>query len=240
MNVLCIPAYSGGSIDGGLPMKQTHGKSLLRHTYEAACQARDFDQIIVATDSKDVLAVVQAWGVRGFFSKTRHRHGCHRVAEAVEEIANCAEVVVGLHVTEPGMPSKYLDKLAKSVWETGELSTLAGPLENSLAKKLQTYNPAEVKVVVSKSGRALYFSRQHLAGASKHLGVYGYTCEHLQRIASMPESPMAAIEQLEQVEWIDNGLSVAVIPVERSTVAVRTVEELSKWEPPIGFRHVGI
>ena len=51
---------------------------------------------------------------------------------------------------------------------------------------------------------------------------------------------MAAIEQLEQVEWIDNGLSVSVIPVERSTVAVRTVEELSKWEPPIGFRHVGI
>src|SRR5207237_1055647 len=68
-----------------------------------------------------------------------------------------------------------------------------------------------VKVVTALDGHALYFSRAPLAGAQRHVGLYGYQTSVLRRLASLPPSPLERAESLEQLRALQNGLRIRVI-----------------------------
>ena len=104
-----------------------------------------------------------------------------------------------------------------------------------------------VKVVVSAAGRALYFSRRtipfvrDLAEESpeqqlqafpflKHLGIYGYRCEVLRRLVEFPPSPLEQAERLEQLRALENGIQIAVCPVEYEAIGVDVPEDVERVE----------
>ena len=209
MNIIVIPV-SKGSLR--LPRKALllkRGKPLLRYTYEAACKARLFDRIIIATDDRDVEATARLWGCEVVVSKGRHKNGTRRVAEAVDRVAN-------------------LDAVCESVSKTKTVSTLC----SGFGIDTERNDKNKVKALVSKAGRALYFTRENLAGAWHHIGVYGFTVGQLERISNMPPSALSEAEGLEQLEWMDNGMEVSVLRVDNPTVAINTAEDWKKWEPP--------
>lgn len=229
MNVLCIPAYQNNiKITGGSkPFFMKAGKSLLRYTFEAACRARKFDRIMIATNSGEIESHVSSWGVQVVRSEGEITNGTRRTAEAVQRTANCADVVVSLQVGQPEIPGAYLDALVEGVKSSGTIATLATSLPDSEAA-----DENKVKVIVTKAGRALYFTRSILAGAKQHIGCYGFKVDHLNRIAAMPTSAMSSAERLEQLEWLDNGMEVSVIQVDRNCFAINTEEDWKRWQPP--------
>jgi 3-deoxy-manno-octulosonate cytidylyltransferase (CMP-KDO synthetase) len=98
-------------------------------------------------------------------------------------------------------------------------------------------NPNVVKVVVNRDGNALYFSRAMIPydrdGSRrgdipywKHLGLYAYRKHILDRFPSLPGSKLEAIERLEQLRLLENGISIHVEPVEHDTVGVDTEADL--------------
>jgi|TARA_R110000824_G_scaffold120382_4_gene275655 3-deoxy-manno-octulosonate cytidylyltransferase (CMP-KDO synthetase) len=213
--------------DNKKPLWMKAGKSLLRYTFEAACRARKFDRIMIATNSGEIEQHVSSWGAQVVRSEAEHSNGTRRVAEAVYRTANCAEVIVNLQLNEPEMPGAYLDALVSGVGKAGSITTLAAPFP-----ELDSSDKNTVKVIVSKAGRALYFTRSIMAGAKQHLGCYGFKVQHLERIADMPTSAIATAERLEQLEWIDNGMEVSVIRVDRGCSAINTEEDWERWQPP--------
>lgn len=222
MQAICIPVNSKGVMAGDLHLRKKRGKTMLRYVYEAACRARSFDRIILATNSKEVASHASSWGCQIYMSDQDHRSKSRLVAEAVSNIANCASVVAMLNPNEPEMVGGYLDKAAARVGETGNIATVAA----------QSIDDDTVRVAVSKQSTALYFTRSVLAGAFQSLGVCAFSQDHLERIASMPSSPIADTEKLEQLEWIDNGMAINVVIVDRATRAMHTAEDWRKWKPP--------
>ena len=240
MNVACIPVLIEQLVGGDLALSKCNGKTLLRHTFEAVCRARRFDQIIIATNSKLVSDLVDAWGCKCYVDDLFAGQKNRLVSEAVSHIADYAEAVVSLHVNEPDMPSGYLDRVVSSVESKGGVVALVGPFDNMTQTGMATNDELEIKTVVSKQGQALYFTRAETRGAGKLMGCFGFDRSSLRRIENMPQSSMAAREAIEPLQWLDNGLNVSVLQVEYSTLAIRSKEELKFWEPPTDASHVGI
>ena len=229
MRVICIPVFTNSVLEEPLPLLKKNGKALLRYTFESACKSRLADKVIITSNDKAVLKLASDWGAFCWLSKERHQTGTLRVAEAVRNLANQASVIVNFSVHEPEMPAAYLDALSEHVIFTGCVSTLAGPiLDNELSDK------KVVKVVASKRGKAIYFSRDKIEGASKHMGVYGYSIKHLERIENMPKTSAS----LEQLSWMDNGMDLSILRVEKGTDAITTSGDFDNWQPPLDTSHV--
>jgi 3-deoxy-manno-octulosonate cytidylyltransferase (CMP-KDO synthetase) len=102
------------------------------------------------------------------------------------------------------------------------MSTAAHPI----ASAADFANPNIVKVVLDAGGAALYFSRAPVPwprdrggafdpGPSaepplRHVGLYAYRAEFLQRYPRLAPSPLEAIEQLEQLRVLWHGERIAV------------------------------
>ena len=100
-------------------------------------------------------------------------------------------------------------------------------------------NPNAVKVVTNLEGRALYFSRATIpfdrdaAGDCryyKHLGFYAYRKPALDAFVKWPESELERSERLEQLRFLDNGVSIYVAETPFDTVGVDTEEDLRRVE----------
>ena len=100
-------------------------------------------------------------------------------------------------------------------------------------------DPSVVKVVTDSRGLALYFSRAAIpydrdpSGAPryfKHLGFYAYTPDALRLFASLPPSPLEQTERLEQLRFLENGISIAVLETGADTIGVDTEEDLRRVE----------
>lgn len=96
-----------------------------------------------------------------------------------------------------------------------------------------------MKVVTDANGRALYFSRSLIPhdrdGTGrvqyfKHLGLYAYTGEALRRFSQWPPSDLEQVEELEQLRFLENGVSIDVVETARDTIGVDTEEDLRKVE----------
>ena len=101
-------------------------------------------------------------------------------------------------------------------------------------------NPNLVKVVMSREGRAMYFSRSALPhwrdraeGVAPtyylHLGIYAYRREFLLRFAGWPPTECERFEKLEQLRALEHGRSIYVLKVERATHGIDTVEQYAEF-----------
>jgi 3-deoxy-manno-octulosonate cytidylyltransferase (CMP-KDO synthetase) len=106
-------------------------------------------------------------------------------------------------------------------------------------------NPNAVKVVTALDGRALYFSRATIpfdrdgagfTGYRKHLGIYAYRKAALERFAALPPGRLEAVERLEQLRLLENGMTLYVADAPRDTIGVDTEEDLARAEAILSGR----
>ncbi len=112
------------------------------------------------------------------------------------------------------------------------------------ASEVDIPNPNAVKVVTDLSGRALYFSRATIPfdrdGVRpryfKHLGLYAYRKPALDRFVQLPESSLEKSERLEQLRFLENGISVFAAETPHDSVGVDTEEDLQRVIEILGRR----
>lgn len=102
-------------------------------------------------------------------------------------------------------------------------------------------NPNRVKAVTAKDGKALYFSRygipfpRNKAGLesedySIHLGIYGFTTSALKKTKGLKLSSLEKTEGLEQLRWLQNGMSIYTAITNERADSVDTPEDLRAIE----------
>ena len=224
MNVIgIIPARYASTRFPGKPLHLIAGKPLLQHVVERCREARSLTEVIVATDDERIAGVAREF-CSVEMTRADHPSGTDRIAEVAARIE--CDAVVNVQGDEPLIAPEVIDAVAGALSEA-EMTTAA-----TLVNNISDYSdPNVVKVVVSAAGRALYFSRRtipfvrDLAEESpekqlqafpflKHLGIYGYRCEVLRRLVEFPPSPLEQAERLEQLRALENGIQIAVCPVE--------------------------
>jgi len=217
-------------------LREIAGKSMLARVYEAAKASPLLQDVIVATDSEEVMQVARANGWKAEMTSAEHRSGTDRVYEVARRIP--ADVYVNIQGDEPLARPEHLDALLKPMARPEVMvSSIKTPCPPQ-----DVDNPNAVKVVTDKNGRALYFSRStvpynrdKIADIEyfKHLGFYAYRRAALDRFCALPESKLEAAERLEQLRFLEDGIDIYVETTPFNTVGVDTEDDLKRVEAMI-------
>lgn len=231
--IAIIPARLGSTRLPRKVLREIAGKAMVQRVYEAAQHCALLKDVIIATDSEEVMQLARSKGWRAEMTSSAHRSGTDRVFEVAQRFE--ADVYVNIQGDEPLARPEHLDALLGPMSRPEvEVSTIMTPCP------LQDIaNSNAVKVVTAKNGRALYFSRSTIpfdrdkSGPIqyfKHLGFYAYRRAALEKFCSLPESKLEAAERLEQLRFLDNGIDIYVAETPHNTVGVDTEEDLQKVE----------
>lgn len=207
------------------------GKPMVQYIWERSQQASKLNQVIVAVDSREVMASVQAFGAQVLMTPPELPSGSDRVAHVAMELD--VDIVINLQADEPLLSAQAIDQLISKLEQdpTLDLATLVVPQSNP-----QTLNDVNVvKCVKSATDRALYFSRQPLktspeGGFLKHIGIYAYRKNALLKLSKLAPSLLERTEKLEQLRALENGMSIGVCLVTEDTIAVDVPEDIQKVE----------
>ena len=210
------------------------GRPMIAWVYERARQARGLDKLLVATDSEEILAYCVASGIPGMMTSSAHRSGTDRVVEVMSR--EPADVYVNVQGDEPMVTAGHIELLLRPFLEVPatRVSTLKVGMPLDEAR-----DPNNVKVVTNPQGQALYFSRSPIPfdrdGSGrvryyKHLGLYAYSAEALEKFSLLPPSELEQQERLEQLRFLENGIPIAVVETSQDTIGVDTEPDLLKVE----------
>jgi 3-deoxy-manno-octulosonate cytidylyltransferase (CMP-KDO synthetase) len=233
-----IPARLGSTRLPNKPLQLLAGEPLITRVIQRVMEHDLIDDLVVATDSRQVAEVAVAAGVRAVLTDPSHLSGTDRVAEvaARPEFAG-AEIVVNVQGDEPFLPREALAGAIGRVEEGDDVGTAAAPLDPALVA-----DPARVKVVTDWRGRALYFSRAVIPHRREptdevgelywqHLGIYACTRAALARWVAAEPSLAELAERLEQLRALHCGLTIGVARLDEPALpGVDTADDLRRAE----------
>ncbi len=213
-------------------LREVAGQPLLAHVYRSVRSSELLDDVVIATDSEEILEFCKknSWHVR--MTSADHRSGTERVCEIARSMA--ADVYLNVQGDEPLTRPEHINSVLGVMTD---VAVQVGTLKTKLSAA-DVNDPNAVKVVTDNSGRALYFSRAAIPfdrdGARpvyfKHLGLYAYRKAALDRFVALPESVLERSERLEQLRFLENGIPMHVAEAQFDTVGVDTEEDLRKVE----------
>jgi len=237
-SVAIIPARLASTRLPKKMLRQIAGKPLIGIVYEAVRSAPLLAEVIVATDSEEIMELCRKHGWTARLTSSAHRSGTERVHEVSTSIA--ADVYVNVQGDEPLTRAEHiatlLDVMKDPAVQVGTLKTPCAAVDID--------NPGAVKVVTDHAGRALYFSRATIpfdrdgphSRRFKHLGMYAYRKAALDRFVALPESALEGSERLEQLRFLENGIPIHVGETPYDTVGVDTEEDLQRVVEILGRR----
>ena len=198
-------------------------------------------QVVVATDSAEVMQVCQQFGVNAVMTRADHLSGSDRLAEAATLLGLPDEaIVVNVQGDEPLSEPNRIDAVAQLLHDQTacSMSTLADPITHLE----EWHSPHCVKVVLDAQSQAMYFSRAsipHFRGGSaeqlppypvyRHVGLYAYRCGFLKLYPTLSPAPAEQAEALEQLRVLWHGYRIAVhISQKPSAAGVDTQADLDR------------
>ncbi|HYK82105.1 MAG TPA: 3-deoxy-manno-octulosonate cytidylyltransferase [Gemmatimonadales bacterium] len=210
-----IPARLGSSRLPRKPLLPLAGEPLILWVARRVTAAGVCDRLVVATDAREIVSVVERAGWEAVLTAPTHESGTARVAEAVASKAfRDFDLVVNVQGDEPLVAEAALRGALARVRDGEAIGTAAGTLAPAFAS-----DPNRVKVVLDARGRAVYFSRAPIpfdrdglgdVDYRQHVGVYAYTREALERWVRLPPVPAERWERLEQLRPLLHGMPIGV------------------------------
>jgi 3-deoxy-manno-octulosonate cytidylyltransferase (CMP-KDO synthetase) len=235
-----IPARYASTRFPGKPLADLGGKPMIQWVYENTLQS--LENVIVATDHPDIESAVKKFGGRVQMTSPEHPSGTDRCAEVIEILRNKGEefdVALNIQGDEPFIRNTHLGLLKQAF---DKKDTQIATLANVIADPEELFDPNVVKVIRSKGGNAIYFSRSPMPHQRnrpeydwftgfkymKHLGMYAYRTDVLNKITRLKTSPLEQAESLEQLRWLENGFNIRVHITTEVSMGIDTPEDLEK------------
>ncbi len=217
------------------------GRPLIQHTWQVASNCPDLDDVIVATDSEEIVTAVKAFGGRAELTGD-HPSGTDRIAEVVRRSCPDAEIVVNIQGDEPELEPATISQLVDCLRGSDcEMATIAAPFKDARAVS----DPSCVKVVLNARSEAMYFSRSPIPYARDrliedvlndpgdpillHLGMYAYRRDFLLQMTETPPGQLEQLERLEQLRPLQAGARIAVAKVSGAAIGIDTPEDYAAF-----------
>ena len=214
-------------------LREIAGAPLLSWVYRAVQRSSSLDQVVVATDSEEILRFCEQQGFAVRMTSAEHRSGTERVHEISTSIP--ADLYLNIQGDEPLTRPEHIESLIAPMHKSEiTVGTLKTP-----AAEVDVNSPSAVKVVTDSSGRALYFSRATIPHDRdghrrpryyKHLGFYAHRKAALDDFVRWPESSLERSERLEQLRFLENGVPIYVAETPFDTIGVDTEDDARRVE----------
>ena len=241
--LVVIPARLGSTRLPRKPLADIHGKPMVVRVAERAMQSAAHS-VIVATDAPEIQAVCDDHRIECLWTRDDHPTGTDRIAEIAQQLKLPDNaIVVNVQGDEPLIPAALINQVAQALADhpACTIATVAV----AIAEPAEIANPNVVKVVLNRSGEAMYFSRAGIPAVRdpvsttehlRHLGIYAYRADFLQAFTRLEPAPPEQAESLEQLRALWNGYRIQVhVASEAPPAGVDTQEDLerirSSWRP---------
>ena len=231
-----IPARHASTRFPAKPLADLGGKSMIRRVYEQAKKSKSLSKVVVATDHEEIYNHVIDFGGEVYMTSPHHASGTDRCYEVLSKETSSFDYVINIQGDEPFIAPEQIDLLASLLDGKTELATLIKKIDSVE----QLLNPNLVKVVLNKDQEALYFSRSVITyfrnqeqaewvihhSYYKHIGLYAYRNDVLEKITRLEISSLEKAESLEQLRWLENGYKIKVKETSIETMGIDTPEDL--------------
>ncbi|MEM9010870.1 MAG: manno-octulosonate cytidylyltransferase [Pseudomonadota bacterium] len=232
--VIVIPARYASSRFPGKMLAELRGAggrtaSLIQRAWEAARAVPGVARVLVATDDARIAAQCESFCAEVAMTPTNCRNGTERCAAVLPALDPAPDLVVNLQGDAPLTPPDFVEALIQAM--AGGEADVATPVlpcdAETLAHLREDRRQGRVgatTAVFDEAGRALYFSKELLpyadaldgpaaAEVHHHVGLYAYRPAALRAYAGWAEGRLEAIEGLEQLRFLENGVPILCVPV---------------------------
>ena len=233
---IIIPARYASTRYPGKPLVDIRGaggvaKPLIQRSYEAASQVGGVASVQIATDDLRIAESARLFGGLAIETPASCANGTERVAAALFDIPEDAEIIVNFQGDALLTPPAYVEALVAHMRDHPEcaVSTVAVPCTSSAYRHLVDDQAAGrsggTTVVVDARGDAMYFSKRVIPFVPEdrlsdplpvlmHLGLYAYRRDALALYLAAEPAPVEALEGLEQLRFLHHGIPMAVVRCE--------------------------
>ena len=229
--MIIIPARLSSSRLPNKVLADINGTPMIIH---CANVAKKVDDVLIATDSKEVVEVCKKYGFEAVMTDKNHQSGSDRIKEAADIIGlSDNDIVINMQGDEPFLEPEILEDVKNELLKNkNEFNMVSCYKEIS---ELDAEDPNLVKVIIDKNSYAIYFSRSKIPynrdnqphTYKGHIGIYGFTKKTLDVFVNL-KGHLEHIEKLEQLRVIENGYKIKMIKVDTKSFGIDTKEDLEK------------
>ncbi len=200
-----------------------------------ALQAKKIDEVVIATDSDEVIEVAKNYNIKAVLTDKNHKSGTDRIKEASDILGlKDDDLVINLQGDEPFIESEILQEVKERLINIKNRNFVMVSCYKYISE-LDAEDANLVKVVIDKNSDAVYFSRSKIPynrdssvhNYKGHIGIYGFNKKSLDMFCTM-KADIEDIEKLEQLRVIFEGEKISMVEVETKSFGIDTIEDLNK------------
>lgn len=233
-----IPARYSSTRFPGKPLVEIKGKSMIQRVYEQTVKARLLNKVIIATDDERIAKHCQIFGANVVITKPEHPSGTDRCFEAYQLNGEKFDHILNVQGDEPFLDPEQIDSLAKACNSDTEIATQMIKCSDHAV----LFDKGEVKIILNVHKEALYFSRSVIPAIKgkdenewhkhysyfRHVGMYAYRSDILEKITRLQPSALELAESLEQLRWLEHGYKIKCVETTFDSHCIDTPEDIEK------------
>ncbi len=227
-----IPARYNSSRFPGKPLADICGKPMIWWVYQQASQVKRLDKIYVATDDIRIEEICNNYGIPVITTSVEHVNGTERLTEVARKIN--ADIYITIQGDEPLLEPTTIDKVIDVI--LSDPSIPCATLKTPFINPVDIVNSTTPKVVCDINENILLLSRSPIPYPKasldyiyyKPIGVYAFKKEILLMYNKLERGRIEAIEDIELLRLVENGIKIRVGITMSDTIAVDTEKDLKR------------
>lgn len=229
--IAVIPARYASSRLPGKPLVDICGKPMLWWVYNQVKNIDKFSDVVCAIDDDRIRIMCEKNNIKYIMTQNNHPNHIARVHEVSENIE--ADYYMCINGDEPLISSECIlpivpQKIKTKPFFGGAMRVLTDPVE--------VIDPANIKVVVSDTGKCLYMSREPvpypkgtlLFNYNKYVGVECFNKAALDFFVNTPMGKIEKIEDIDHLRFLEHGVDLKFTYVKSESLSVDTKNDLEK------------
>ena len=224
--VAAIPARLNSSRLPKKLLRDICGKTLITRTYEATVNSNLFDDVLVITNSSEIIAELESSKVKYIFDDANYQTGTDRIAGVASKIE--ADIIINVQGDEPFINSNTIESVLNTFKHDKENNIKIVSVMTPIKDDQELKNPNNVKVFTDMSNNAIYFSRHpipfkidlNISKAHKHVGIYAFRKKSLIKFAKLNVGELESSEKIEALRLIENDIKIKMINSNDTFIAV--------------------
>ena len=215
-------------------IKNLNGIPIIVRTYQNICSTKLFDEVVVVTDSDEIINVLNEFDIKFLKSKEDHDTGTDRIAEFSKKFKS--DIIINVQADEPFVLKEDLLKIINKFKNDIENKINVISLMTKLISIEEIKNPNNVKVVVDKNNNSLLFSRsiipfkrvENKVNYFKHIGIYAFRNSFLNKFKKFKQTNLELAEMIEALRIIEHGYNIHMIEIDHEQISIDTIDDLNK------------
>ena len=232
--VAAIPARLNSSRLPKKLLRDICGKTLITRTYEATVNSNLFDDVLVITNSSEIIAELESSKVKYIFDDANYQTRTDRIEGEASKIE--ADIIINVQGDEPFINSNTIESILNTFKHDKENNIKIVSVMTPIKDDQELKNPNNVKVFTDVSNNAIYFSRHpipfkidlNISKAHKHVGIYAFRKKSLIEFAKLNVGELESSEKIEALRLIENDIKIKMINSNDTFIGIDTEEDIQK------------